>query len=176
MRRFKKTIMFFALSLAFALISLELSGAISWGRLERRAIAQIAEDSNGFLKLEGLDNGYYDINNKFSKVGAITNNSNQVINLTVTIIPSLLLVNTKNYKLGIRIGNKVVNFNRKSDTVRQIELQLSPGQSVDIEASGRNKQQAVISTSFSFTATDEKRSYTLQLNDDMNTPRRIICY
>lgn len=173
MRKNKLTILFFACSFLFFIISMPFSGALGEVNLQRTATANIASDSGGILKLEGIDNRSYNLDNKFARIGSITNNTNQILNLIVTITPDLSWGLFSHLK--IRIDNSVVvfNFNSKSE---QMTMTLSPGQVASIEGSYNRNIISSARVSFSFFAFNQEGTYTMQIKDTVRTPRRIICY
>ena len=174
MMKNKLPYLLFALSLLFAIISMPNTAALGEVNLERDAFASLSSDSNGVLKLEGIDNRVYNLDNKFNQVGTITNNSKQQLYLTVTITPdfSVGLVS----QIKIKMDDSVVIFNRNSKTSQQIQLTLSPGETMNIEGSYSKNIILPATVSFQFTATDKLGTYTMNLYDTQKTPRRITCY
>jgi hypothetical protein len=176
MRKHKITALFLTISLIFAILSLPNSSAISSGRLERGATADVVSDSAAVLKLEGLSGqNIYNIDKDYDRIGSITNNTNQSINLTVDITPDLIYV-ISNYKLNVKIGNKVTEFKKNKDSTQSVTISLAPRQAVDIQASLHNNLLGWVNTSFRFTAEDISGTYSMQLNDTQRTPRRFTCY
>ncbi|MDF2541559.1 MAG: hypothetical protein K0S47_1277 [Herbinix sp.] len=167
---------FFILSFVFALLSMGYSGAINQGKLVRETIARVAADEDGLLKLDGLDNNIYNVNNKDIIIGSITNHSGQKIELTVTLVTEYLWINNKNSWYRIKIGDKVSDFHYKNELEKQVTLILEPGQKVDVRGSMQNNLHAFASTSFYFTAKDTAGTYTMQFGDSIDSPRRVICY
>ena len=167
--------LFFILSLLFALLSMPVSAAISQGRLERGAVARVAEDDKGILQLKGFSNEAYDMNGSYSSFGSITNNTNQSIILTVTVKPEYTL-NHLFSRFGIKIGSEVCEFRFSSSSPKKITLTMKPGQRIDVQAYLIQNLFSMLTTEFEFTAKDASGTYTMQLASTSRTPRRMITY
>lgn len=171
--RFKIAPFLLILSLAFAVLSMQFSGALSQGRLNRAASAPVVKDNTALLKLDGFQNKSYNMNNKYASFGSITNNTNQTMKLTVTITPGF--TNNKNSNFNIKLGTETVQFKYKSASPKQVLLTLAPGQSVDAQASMNNNPDTV-TASFQFLAVSSIGSYSAFLGDTAASPRRITLY
>jgi hypothetical protein len=169
------TPVFFILSLVFAVSSLTFSGAISRVQIERTAAAKLADDSNAALRLEGFQNNNYNMNTKFTGFGCITNNTNKIMKLTVTITPEILWKNNKNNWFRISIGSEPADFEFNQSLPKTVVLYLIPGQTVEARAAIA-PSLGPVNVSFQFSATDLNASYSVQLRDTLKTPRRITCY
>ncbi len=171
----KYTKIFFILSLLFALVSLPYSAAISQGRLERTATARVVNDENGLIMLKGFQNKSYDLSGNYYSFGTITNNSNRIMKLTVTIQPDFNILHLFS-RFGIKIGAEEIEFRYGASSPRQISLILSPGQVMEVKASLIQNILSTLTVDFQFTATDAAGSYTIRLSNTPRSPRRIHCY
>lgn len=171
--KFKFTSALFLLSIIFAVLSMQFSGALSQGWMDRTASAQVVNDNTALLKLDGFQNKSYDMSNKFASYGSITNNTNQAMKLTVTITPGYS--NNKNGSFSIKLGTETADFKYNNSATKQVMLTLAPGQSIDAQASF-DKNLVSATASFQFTATNDTGTYTIQLGDTAKTPRRITLY
>lgn len=171
----KTAVLFFILSLVFALVSIQSSSALSQGKIERNASASVADDENGVLILNGFNNRVYDMKNGYTRFGSITNNTNQTIKLTVTITPDITGINNIYTKFGVKIKNKTIEL-RYKDSSKQAELTLSPGQVVDVKAYLTGNILTTVPVEFAFTAADTTGIFKIQLESTDRTPRRIVCY
>lgn len=98
------TSLFFILSSVFMIFSLPYSGALSYGKMKRDAYATVVNDGMAFLELHGFENQIYDFDKDFECFGSITNNSEHVINLMVTIHSFHIAVPTPSCHFRIKIG------------------------------------------------------------------------
>jgi hypothetical protein len=171
----KIALLFFVLSIVFALVSIPFSAALSRSNLERRATAKVVNDENGILKLKGFANNNYDLNGSYKNFGAITNNSNQNILLTITINPDYSILHLFT-RFGLRIGSQVSEFTINSSSPKQITVQLSPGQEVDVQAYLTQNLFHSLNVDFQFNASDITGTYTVKLSNTSRTPRNIVCY
>ncbi len=175
MRTKRKTyLLFFILSLIFAVVSMPYSGALSTGKLERTASAKIVSDDKGILKLDGFQNKLYNMNNKYANFGTITNNTMQIVKLTVVVCPEINWMNALS-TFRVKIGNEEGEFSYLFSSPKKIVITLNPGQTVNAAASLVNNATS-LRTSFQFTATNADGSYSAQLTDKINTPRNIVCF
>ena len=170
----KMTSIFFILSILFAILSMPISGALTTGKLQRTTSAKVVEDSKGALKLEGFQNKSINTNHKYSNFGTVSNNTNQIMRLTVTVMPEIGWLNVLS-SLRFKIGTEELDFSFGSGSPKQITLILSPGQTINASASLVNNITG-IKTSFQFTATNPDASYSMLLSDSVNSPRNITCY
>ncbi|MFT4146153.1 MAG: hypothetical protein QM644_17010 [Mobilitalea sp.] len=170
----KLTIIFIILSIVFAILSMPMSGALSTGKLERNTSLRVVGDTQGVLKLEGFQNKTINMNNRYTNFGTITNNTLQIMKLTIIITPEINWFNAIS-TLGIKIGNEIVEFRYLASSPLQIVVTLSPGQTVNASSFLINNVTS-IKTTFQFLATDLGGTYTIKLSDSANAPRNIICY
>lgn len=172
------TSLFFILSSVFMIFSLPYSGALSYGKMKRDAYATVVNDGMAFLELHGFENQIYDFDKDFECFGSITNNSEHVINLMVTIHSFHIAVPTPSCHFRIKIGETDVKLKFTSGVAspEKIELNIEPGQCVDVQALLKHNQEGIVIASFQFEATDAAGKYTVKLNDTLKTPRRIICF
>lgn len=174
----KKLISFMCLVLALtlALLSLKDSAALSQNQMFRSIGALVALDSNATLKLEGFDNQTLlisNVNKKYFHVGYITNNSKKVMNLQVTMTPDFSRITNKGYWMGINIGGTITEFVFGSPATSRINLTLSPGQILDVQAALTANQGREVIVSYSFLATAADNTFTMTLNDTTKYPRRM---
>jgi len=173
MRR-KVSVMFFTLSILFAILSMPFGGALSSGKLERNAIARIAGDDEGILKLNGFHNNYYNMNNKYTEFGTITNNTMEKMNLTVAVTPQFNLLNAGS-TFKIKLGTKEMIFHFGATPTKQISISLDPKETVNVSAFLVNNITGIYS-SFQFTATNTDGTYSMVLQNSKDIPRGVICY
>lgn len=177
MRRFKSSILLFLLSFVFGVISLQESSALSSGLIQREAVAFVENDSNAIIELEGFGgNRHHDLDGNFETVGSIKNNTTQIIYVNIAISPDFLYVTNKSYKFNIKIGDIIREFKHFTESPQHISIKLDPGQKVLVEASLRYNQQALVITSFDIVARDISGGLQIQLNDTVETARRIVTY
>lgn len=174
----KTALIFFLLSFIFAIFSIPLSGAISYGRIERNAFATVAGDSSAALELTGFNGNAYSLKKNYENIGSITNHLHQPITLTVTIQPDFSGITNKNCWFGIEIGTIISVFEIETGPVtsKQVEIRLEPGESADVQAAVQHNESRDIIVSFRFAARDEAGNLLFELNDTPYVPRRIICY
>jgi hypothetical protein len=165
---------FYILGIIFFILSMPISGALSTVKLDRTASARVVDDNKGALKLEGFQNKAYNMNHKYKQFGTITNNTMQIMKLSVVITPEIGLLNALSTH-SVKIGNEEQDFYFGSCFPKQIITTISPGQTLDVSATLANNITS-IKTSFQFTATNLDGSYTMQLTDSIHSPRNIICY
>jgi hypothetical protein len=158
----------------FAVMSLKSSSALSTLRFDRNASAAVTNDNSSVLMLVGFENKTYSVNSKYTSFGSVTNNSKQVMNLKVTISPEILWNNNKNTWFGIKIGTETAEFRNNNSSPKQVLLSLNPGQTAEAQAA-LTQSLGTIRASFQFWATDPYGNYSIQLNDTVKSPRRIIC-
>ncbi|HWT76466.1 MAG TPA: hypothetical protein VN258_17350 [Mobilitalea sp.] len=171
------TLLFFTLSLIFSLVTLPNSAAIGAASFSRNATASVSKDNQAILKLDGFDlSQIYSVDKNYSKVGSITNNSNQILILTISITPDLTNINNKNYHMGIKIGNASCMFMKNSDSTQQITQTIMPGETLDVQIYLSKNQSDYVTTSFRINAVDTAGTFSMSLDDTQNTPRRMIIY
>lgn len=176
MIRRKLPLLFLIISLIFGLIAMPNSAAVTINSMKRETKALISSDSNGMLRLEGFNSSQYmKLNSNYSKVGSITNNSNQTININVVMTPTQVFGVIGAYQLGVKIGTSSCVI-RRNTTSQQLAVSLMPGQTIDVMMYMTNSLLDYISTSFTINASDNTKTYHLSLPDTSATPRRILTY
>jgi hypothetical protein len=176
-RKYKIAFIFLTCSLFFALLSLQDSSALSKVSFDRDVKAKIVSDSNSILKLEGLDGKKsYDIEEDFTTVGYITNQSDQVMELVITATPEILYATNNSYKFYVKVDNNICEFRHNMDVSQQMTLMLSPGQKIEMEAGLKYNKAALVVTSLQISASDMGKTYQIQLTDTTETPRRFTVY
>ncbi len=162
------------MSLIFAILSMPLSAAISQGSLERQVSARIVKDSEGIIKIIGLDDISHDIDHKYKNLGSVKNNTTETITLSVTVKPDF------GYnifsKLSIKIGPSANEFRYLSSSPKQVSAVLSPGEEIAIEGTLIQNLWGVIPVDFDITATSGTGSFAIWLNSTSRTPRRVNLY
>ncbi len=177
MIRRKLPLILLSISLIFGLIAMPKSAAITINNLSRNATSVVSADSNAVVKLEGFNSSQYTkLNSNYSKVGSITNNSNQVMNINVIMTPSQVFSIFKTYQLGVKIGSSSCVFRNNTASTQQLAVSLMPGQSIDVQMSLTNNLLDFISTSFTINAYDNTKTYSLSIQDTSSSPRRILTY
>ena len=164
------------ISIFFAYLAIQDSAAISSLSLRRNTSALVSNDQNGVLKLEGFANPQYTkLGTSYTKVGSITNQSNQPLNINVIMTPNQVFGVIRAYSLGVRIGSQTCVI--RSNTISQkLSISLMPGQSMDVQMNLTNSLLDFIVTSFSFEASDNTKTYQVYITDTSSTPRRILTY
>jgi len=176
MIRRRLTLILLAVSLIFALIAMPNSAAVTIKSMNRDAKAIVSSDTNAVLKLEGFDSlQYIKLSNNYSKVGSITNNSNQTINLNVVMTPTQVFGIIGAYQLGVKMGSATCII-RSNTTSQQLSISLMPSQTIDLQMYITNSILNFISTSFTINASDSTKTYNISLPDTTSTPRRILTY
>ncbi len=176
MIRRKLPLVLIIIGLLFGLIAMQDSAALSSFTMNRQTKAQVSSDNAALLKLEGFNSSQYmKLSSYYSKVGSITNNSSQPLNLNISVAPTQVFSIIRAYQLGIKIGTSSCIL-RSNTSSQQLTVSLMPGQSVDIQMNLTNSLLDFISTSFIIQASDNTRSLNLTLSDSDSTPRRILTY
>ena len=176
MIRKRLTLILLTISLIFALIAMPNSAAVTIKSLNRDTKAIVSNDNNAVLKLEGFDSSQYiKLSNSYNKVGSITNNSNQSINLNVVMTPTQMFGIIGAYQLGVKMGSASCII-RSNTTSQQLAISLMPGQTIDLQMNITNSLLDFISTSFTISASDSTKTYNISLPDTTSTPRRILTY
>jgi hypothetical protein len=169
------TNLFFVVGFLFAILSLPSSAALSKAMFERKASFKVASDLNATLKLNGFDGKTVNkISKHYKALGSVTNNSNETIELTVTIRPDFSEFKKKFYWFGIKIGDEIRVFEVDTPQVQQVTLELVPGQMFDVQLGLQRNQSNDLVVSFDFTAVAKSGTFNIQLYDTDQTPRRII--
>lgn len=176
-RKRKITVILLAISLLLAAISLQNSGALGYGFLERQVTARTTDDDKGAIKLEGF-RGVWPINldSKLKKTGSITNNTNRTMDIKVKVTPNFNMVLLPLYRLDIKIGSSQLRFTRISNPTAELTVRVLPGKTVDVQASLINNLLGLVTISFEFTAEAIDKSFSIRMEDTHYTPRRIQCY
>lgn len=170
----KIALVFFILSLVFAFVSMPFSAALKSEKLDRGTSAMVVDDGNGALKLQGFNDTIYTLNWKYTSIGSITNNTNQTLTLTITIIPDFSTVKSS-CEYGIKIGSVENVFTNSSSSPKQATITLTPGQIADVQGYLIQNKSEPLSTEFQFSAKNAAGAYVMQFNNTVKTPRRIVC-
>jgi hypothetical protein len=174
--RYRLITLFLSLSLIFALFSIPVSGALSGDKLDRSAAAWVAGDKNAALTINGLSDATYDLDNKYSNIGIITNNTNHEIILCITVTADFLSTQSRNCILGFKIGSQTGEIINNGINTTNLTVTLPPLKAVNFQAFLDRNQNHAVTATFSYTATNTDGSLSMQLNDTPDTPRRISCY
>lgn len=167
--------LFFLMGLVFAMISIPYSAAMNRIFLERKANIDVADDSNGAISLIGFHNKAYEMNGKYKNYGTITNNTRQILQLTVTIKPNYQIYHLLT-RCGVMIGSKECEFRYNSSSAKQIILIMNPKDSFEAKAYLSGNIFYALDIEFQFSATDSTGSFTIEMKNTSSAPRCISLY
>jgi hypothetical protein len=181
----KTSVTFAVMGFTFLVLSMLLrvallpSAALSEINMERGISGKVANDREAMLKLDGFADDLYEVGEKYTATGSMTNNTDLPLKLNVVI--TLHGIFEKNCWYQIKIGDTCCVFgeesadSKSSILKKQMPLCLVPGETVDVWSSMSKTMTETIAIEFDISAVDSTDIISYKLQHTADTPRIFYC-